>query len=419
MNPTILCVDDDRHLCGILAKALSGAGYEVRVAHDGESALAELESGLPALLLLDVTLPKRDGFEVLESLRRGGEPGSELPVVLLSDGLPTPRYRQRAEDLGADALLTKPVALATLLDTVAKHLGGDGRARPAPAAKGATDAESLSGTLAELPFPALLHQLHGLRATGVLYLSTGERKKALQFRDGYAVAVKSNVVSECLGNYLMQTGHVSKPIVRESLKRMKRGEGLQGEILVAMKILSEEELARALDGQAHQKLFEIFEWTEGKFHFRIGARLERANTLALRGSPADVILDGVRSRFPLEPIDAHLSTNDASYIAQGASPFYRFQEVHLEEREEKFLRKLDGSHALSEFLESDEKIRRLLYALIVTEMIELRASPAPRPARQSATDLRGAAPPAAAEVSLEPPRPEAEAASAPPLEAEA
>jgi CheY-like chemotaxis protein len=410
--PSILCVDDDRHLCGILAKALSGAGYEVRVAHDGEAALEELASAPPDLLLLDVGLPKRDGFEVLEALRRRDKPASEIPVVLILDGLPTPQYRQRAADLGVSTLLTKPVALATLLDTVAKQLAGTEQAQTDPVAKGQTDAEPLSGTLAEHPFPALLHHLHGLRATGVLYLGTGERRKALQFRDGYAVAVKSNVVSECLGNYLVQTGHVPKPAVRESLKRMKQEGGLQGEILVAMKMLSEEELARALEGQ-------------GKFRFQIGAMLERANSLALRWSPADVILDGVRSRFPLEPIDAHLSAKAQSYVAQGASPFYRFQEVHFEEGEEEFLRELDGSRTLSEFLEADEKIRRVLYALLVTEMLELRDSPSQKPARQSASELRGAPPQAAAEAPSAPPAAEeirselpppaaAEAPSAPP-----
>jgi CheY-like chemotaxis protein len=406
--PSILCVDDDRHLCGILAKALSGAGYEVRVAHDGEAALEELATAPPDLLLLDVTLPKRDGFEVLECLRLRGKSANEIPVVLILDGLPTPQYRQRAADLGASTLLTKPVALATLLDTVAKQLCGTGEAQTDPGAKGQADAEPLSGTLAEHPFPALLHHLHGLRATGVLYLGAGQRKKALQFRDGYAVAVKSNVVSECLGNYLVQTGHVPKPAVRESLKRMKQEGGLQGEILVAMKMLSEEELARALEGQAHQKLFEIFEWTQGKFRFQIGGMLERANTLALRWSPADVILDGVRSRFPLEPIDAHLSAKAQSYVAQGASPFYRFQEVHFEEGEEEFLRELDGSRRLSEFLEADEKIRRVLYALLVTEMLELRDSPPERRARQPASELRGA-----------PPQTPAEAPTAPPTAAEA
>ncbi|UCE87802.1 MAG: response regulator, partial [Deltaproteobacteria bacterium] len=264
MNPTILCVDADRHLCEILGKALSGEGYAVRVAHDGETALEEL-SGDPAdLLLMDVLLPRRDGFSVLEALRGGGPPQAETPVILMSGFRQTPEYRERAERLCVNELLTKPVPLDTLLQVVAKCLGGAARSEPARGARGSAGrarAHPMVGSLTELPFPALLHHLHGLRATGVLHLTSGKRRKDVQLRDGYAVAVKSNLVNECLGNYLVRRGHVSRDAMLESLKRMKKGEGLQGEILVAMKRLSESELAEALLAQAQEKLFEIFEWT--------------------------------------------------------------------------------------------------------------------------------------------------------------
>ena len=65
MRPIVLCVDDDRNLCQILGKALSGEGYLVRMAHDGDAALESLREEPPDLVLLDLLLPKRDGFAVL------------------------------------------------------------------------------------------------------------------------------------------------------------------------------------------------------------------------------------------------------------------------------------------------------------------------------------------------------------------
>ena len=69
MPATILCTDDDRDFCQILSKALSGEGYRVLIAHDGERALELLEASAPDLVLLDVMLPRRDGFETLEVIR--------------------------------------------------------------------------------------------------------------------------------------------------------------------------------------------------------------------------------------------------------------------------------------------------------------------------------------------------------------
>ena len=92
MRPIVLCVDDDRNLCQILGKALTSEGYLVRVAHDGEEALAGVREEPPDLVLLDLLLPKRDGFAVLEALRALGGDAAKIPVVLLSGGMRSPQY---------------------------------------------------------------------------------------------------------------------------------------------------------------------------------------------------------------------------------------------------------------------------------------------------------------------------------------
>ncbi|MCZ6462947.1 MAG: response regulator [Proteobacteria bacterium] len=384
MASTILCVDDDRHLCRILEKALSGAGYRVVTAHDGDDALRLMGDASPDLAILDVLLPRRDGFEVLAKWREMEPPHGDLPVLLTTGGRVTPQYQRRADSLGAAALLAKPVPLQELLEQVKRHL------KPGPpAARGRRKAprtvvrpkrsagKSLSGTFRELAFSHLLHQLHGLRATGVLLLDSGKRRKAVQMRDGYPVAVKSNLVNECLGNLLMRRGVLTAGELEESLRRLKKGEGLQGQILVAMELVTEEWIASALREQAEEKLFEIFSWRRGRFRFEIGSRLKRGNELALDDSPANLILRGIRGHVPLDRVDHYLRDRAERFVTRGESPFYRFQEIDLAPGEAAVLGELDGTRKLGEFLDADEGVRRALYGLLATEMLDLRRDETP------------------------------------------
>jgi CheY-like chemotaxis protein/tetratricopeptide (TPR) repeat protein len=371
---TILCADDDRNLCQILSRALVSEGYSVRTAHDGEEALAALRAAPPDLLLLDLLLPKRDGFGVLEELRRGGGDAARVPVVLVSGCSGTTQYAERARSLGARTFLTKPVPLDTLTGVIQKILG----AAIAPPQKRVVAASPsprlpLSGSLEKVPFAALLHHLHGLRASGVLRLHSGRKRKALQIRDGRPVAVRSNLVNECLGNLLVRTGRIDKRAMDESLARMRRGEGLQGQILLAMRLVDADELAAALRIQAEEKLFEIFSWTSGSFDFKKNARLVRANTLALTDSPANVILRGLRGRMPIAGVNAALEAHGDGFVGPGESPFYRFQEIDLDARGTALLEELDGTRRLSEFLGRDEATRRTLYGLLTTGLISVRA----------------------------------------------
>jgi len=383
-QPTVLCAVEDRDLAQIYQKALAGEGYRVTVVHDGEQALRAIAEARPDELLLDVSLPRRDGFEVMQSLRSQEEAWGHVPVVLLSNCRITPQYRERAESLFAEAFLAKPVPLDLLLSEIATHLKS-----PPPRVKSepqrqmkrrtgkSAGAAPMTGSFAEVPLPHLLHHLHGLRASGVLLLSSGKKRKALQLRDGYPVKVKSNLVDECLGNYLMAHGRLDQNQFRESLARMKKGEGPQGEILVAMEVMDEEEIAAALRQQALEKLFEIFEWKEGRFRLERGKRVQGGNALALKRSPADIILLGVRERYPLGSVDGYLKQNGAGYVALAASPFYRFQEIALSPIEAKHFGSLDGSRSVAALTRgADERARRTIYALLMTGLLELQAQPA-------------------------------------------
>jgi CheY-like chemotaxis protein len=396
MGSRVLCVDNDRNLCQVMSKALAAEGYAVDTSFDGEQALAAIASDPPDLLLLDVFLPGRDGFAVLEALRQLPDPARRTPVVLLCGCSPTPEYERRARRLQAVDLLAKPVPLVKLVEVARSQLGEPKPAVPARAAARARAEQGLAGQLERFPFPALLHHLHGLRATGVLQLESGRKRKWVQLREGYPTGVRSNLVTECLGNFLARSGRISSQAMEESRKHMAGGR-LQGEILVAMEVLTEEDVSEALRAQADEKLYEIFGWKSGAFRFDFGARLQKASGLAKR-SPANLILRGVRSHMPLARIDAWLESQRGSRVRRSEKPFYRFQEIDLDEGERQLVGGLDGSQRLADLLGAEEGLRRTLYGLLRTGILELvaegkaerprPAAPAPRrqPARPDPED---------------------------------
>ena len=120
MAVRILIVDDEPNIVVSLEFLMRQKGYETRVARDGEEALAAVESFRPDLVLLDVNLPRRDGFEVCQKLRADG--WTELKIVML-----TAKGRdieiEKGLALGADAYVTKPFSTRELVACVEAILG--------------------------------------------------------------------------------------------------------------------------------------------------------------------------------------------------------------------------------------------------------------------------------------------------------
>lgn len=122
----ILVVDDDLELLRLIAFALRQAGYLIVEAQDGPSALATFESERPDLVILDVNMPRLNGFEVLKRIRAGG---AVTPVMMLTVRA-TEEDQVQGLDLGADDYLTKPFSPRSLLARVRALLRRAGGDRP-------------------------------------------------------------------------------------------------------------------------------------------------------------------------------------------------------------------------------------------------------------------------------------------------
>lgn len=116
----ILVVEDEDSILAGLEHALTSEGHEVVIARDGRAALQRLDETSVDLVLLDVMLPHRSGFDVLKDIRRRGR---ELPVILLT-ARNTEIDKVQGLDLGADDYVTKPFSLAELLARVRARLRG-------------------------------------------------------------------------------------------------------------------------------------------------------------------------------------------------------------------------------------------------------------------------------------------------------
>ncbi len=111
MRPHIMVIDDDEKITSLLRRSLAFEGYEVTTAADGAEGLRLLSQRDADLIVLDVMMPKLDGWEVCRRLR---EAGMDVPVLMLT-AKDEVQDRVKGLDLGADDYLVKPFALEELM----------------------------------------------------------------------------------------------------------------------------------------------------------------------------------------------------------------------------------------------------------------------------------------------------------------
>lgn len=122
----ILIAEDEPSILESLDFILRRAGWSVSAVTDGDSVLEAVRRLRPRLVLLDVMLPKRSGFDVLKQIRANAELGAMPVLILTAKG--QQQDRKTAEELGADAFVTKPYANADVVGAVRTLLGDVGGA---------------------------------------------------------------------------------------------------------------------------------------------------------------------------------------------------------------------------------------------------------------------------------------------------
>ncbi len=115
----VLLVDDDIEIIESMRTVLESRGYDVLTARDGNQGLVMAETENPDLVVLDMMMPKRSGFLVLEKLRRSRPVPMRVIMITANEGS---RHKAYAEMLGVDDYIRKPFAMDRLLDSVDRLL---------------------------------------------------------------------------------------------------------------------------------------------------------------------------------------------------------------------------------------------------------------------------------------------------------
>lgn len=120
MPASVLVVDDEASIVLSLEFLMKQAGYRVRVVNDGEAALAAIAEEPPDLILLDAMMPKRDGFDVCQTVRANPQLAAMRIIMLTAKGRDVERDKGLA--LGADDYITKPFSTREVVERVRQLL---------------------------------------------------------------------------------------------------------------------------------------------------------------------------------------------------------------------------------------------------------------------------------------------------------
>ncbi len=119
----ILYVEDHPAQRDILAQMLELGGFEVETAADGKEGVEKALSWLPDVILMDLRMPRMDGFEAIELIRKN-ETTKDTPIIAIS-AWASGKHRKRAMEVGATEHFTKPVDLNRLMNTVKSYVQDD------------------------------------------------------------------------------------------------------------------------------------------------------------------------------------------------------------------------------------------------------------------------------------------------------
>jgi len=444
MAKCILVVDDDRNIGQILHASFSSKGYETVVSRNGEDAIQKFGESQPDLVLLDVLLPKMNGWEVCKKLK-ATDLGAKTPIILMSAVYKNYKMQQDAvTKYGADDFVEKPFQLSRLLDKIesligksdepkpAAPAGAPGVAseaaaeRPAPAAEPGAAPINMEGELTSIGFAELLHDLYVMGKSGYLLIRHGDVEKELATKDGYPVSIRTTLEDEFFGNFLVRKRIITPEQRDESVERMKESGRLQGTVLIEIEAITPHELVKFLKMQMREKLFEIFSWRDGIYKFSENNDVT-GDVTTLDMSPANVINEGVRQHFDVDRLLPLIDEWRDKFVRPGSNLHYRFQDIDFTQREQAINQWVDGVHTVDEVLRELDldrvRAQQILYTLVVCEMVELHDKPLETPetlvSRQAEVDAEFDVPEAAQQPAVAPYEPSAPAAQTTPAEAAA
>ena len=243
-----------------------------------------------------------------------------------------------------------------------------------PAANASSLGFPLKGSLRRNPIAKLMRLIARSEGSGNLYLVHDQTKKVVHFEGGQPRSVRSNVLSECLGQILTREGLISQEQCNQTLEAIRRTGKKQGELLIEMGIISEGNLRYGLEAQFREKLFDAFQWDDGRYQFKTDAESPDPG-INFELSSASLIFEALLTHASQEKIERALESVLERYLVapEGVAENER---LDLHPQEAHYLTGLDGSRNLKELLEEDVGFdfphrKKFVYALIQSGIAKL------------------------------------------------
>jgi CheY-like chemotaxis protein len=311
--PSVLIVDDDKFTRTVLETIFAQdsvfvpLAVDVYSAADGEEGLAEYRKHKPDVVIVDLLMPKLDGFGLCKALR-AEDGGEDIHLVIMSGIYRDTAISQRVRSEYGAVFFAKPYQLKDMTHHIATLIGGDESARPAAKTRppSPTPAQPSQGDIADRCMAAVLLDLVDARATGKLHLERGRITKVVDLAFGHPTNVTTSVRDELLGHFLAKRGLIDADQHSKAVEHAAQNKLRIGEALIALGALTPEQLLDQLTAQVKHKLTRTLRWPDGAWRFEPHADAPSAPV----GHPIDTIalvVTGLRETAALTPMPAHLA----------------------------------------------------------------------------------------------------------------
>jgi eukaryotic-like serine/threonine-protein kinase len=232
------------------------------------------------------------------------------------------------------------------------------------------------GLIAEISFPKLFYRMAIAKQGGRLVLNRPGVQKEIYLRQGMPEFVKSNMLAERLGEYLVAKKVITEAQRDQAVQVMHGYSGRLGDTLIGLGILKPHELFEHLQNQVREKILEVFAWTSGSYKFFDGQTYQ-GEVMPLQVGNYALIVEGVRKYVPIEMLKNRFGANLLRKVERLENVYLSLDKLALSAREQRVVDSIDGKKTVRDFLvlggtdhhEFEQAVYKILYILEELEMI--------------------------------------------------
>ncbi|MDP8221970.1 MAG: response regulator [Candidatus Lernaella stagnicola] len=404
-TPTkILLVEDNQDLLDIIHHFLDAYGFSVIPAKNGQEALELFEREMPNIVLSDVLLPKVNGFQVCEKIKKSGR---NVPVVLMSALYKTYNLQQEAKTkYGADEYLIKPLNLVEVARLLCRLLGierpehvdsetdtEDGNAKAAgsgsaalhlvddsseeePASE-ASETEALpdTGTIEQTPIVELFGNLFCRGVTAKFKVTADGALRTAYFKNGIPVFVNSNLPEENFTQLVIDDGRVTADQLQR-LQTMAKDRGVTvGKLLVENGYIDPADLAEYLLREVDVRLAAMLNLRDGAYSVEADdSWIEKIKRPEL--DIFDQVYQAVQRNFDEAALKTRYDGAEDRVVAKNEANLPLAGQIDWQGSHLEAFIQIDGEHTICEIIDesgqSELVVMQLLYTLQLFDMIRLR-----------------------------------------------